>query len=401
VNNAGVFTALEAQPALDESNIVCDQAGMPEYDWARDATIINKIDVRFDYNEVDLVEGDFARRQVYAANLSRDRFNTQPIQPFELRGVHTDLGADAITDNLALILMQRFGYSPPLLKASATYQTHTIQQGDRIPVSHPLMRNPVTGKLGLDRERFEVLNVSPSWLTEGKVEYELLWVGAIESSPVPTKTLSNLVPGLTSIDGTDVPIPLSGSVVITTAPAVSKFRIGLKALAYRIWMCSFDVQQNYNIGGVPPVFECRSTGGTTLRQSFRGSWTYRMEYKVTTAADTTGTADDPTTGWVSLLASKTIGSVSLWAGGGCGAGVNPSTPAEEFFSEFFDEPAAAPNTYDVKIFWTAVGQAATPCPSLDPTMCDPDIFCPGGVLTGSTLLSDVSTFTADYLESIT
>ena len=399
--------ATSDQIVIDESVILADERGMPVYEWSRDATIINKIDIRYGFNEIDLVEGDFAQRRVYVADRSRDIYNTQAIQPFELRGVHDTLGGEDLTDDLALLFMQRWGYAPPLLKLPVTYMMHTLEPGDRVLVTCALMRNPLTGKTGMNRERFEVLNVSPSWLTEGKIDLELLWVGAIESSPIPTKKLSNLLPGVNQFDGTDVPIPLASSVTLTTGVA-SKFGVGLSRRTYRQWRCDFAVQA---LGTFPA--ECTPDGTRTVRQSFTGSVTYRMEYKTVDAPDAPGTTTtvflpeggtievgDPTTGWVELLAQKTRGSVSQYGDGGCG-GNGPGVPSVVFFSEFFDAPQAAPNTYNIQVHYVAVGVQSNPCVGADANSCNPDPFCPGtGSLANSELEADVQAFGVDYLQTV-
>jgi len=123
-----------------------------------------------------------------------------------------------------------------------------------------------------------------------------------------------------------------------------------------------------------------------------------MDYKTTGAPGTPGTGGDPTTGYVPLLASKTLGSVSLLVDGGCGGGV--SAPTESFFNEFFATLGASPNTYNVKVFYDAVGTQASPCGAIDPNMCSSG-GCGGNSLISSTLKSDLQAFTVDYQESLT
>jgi hypothetical protein len=397
-HSGGAIVATTTDIVLDENTILADrETGMPVYEWLRDDTIVNKIDIKFDFNEPDLVRDDFARRQVYVADRSRDRHGAQSPMRFELRGIRTTQGGEALMDDLALIYMQRWGYAPPRLKVSTVYLNHLLEPGDRIPVTHSLIKNPITGNLGLDRELFEVIHVSPSFLLEGKLDVELLWVGAIETSPVPTKTLSNLIPGVSQVDPSDVPIPLSGSVTVQTFPDITKFRIGLKRQTYRVWRCDFAVQAS---SVFPKPGSCIPAGIQTLRRSYSGSVTYRMDFKTLDAPDTTGTDDDPTTGWVPLLASQTRGSADIYNDGQCG-GADPPVPGEERFDHFFETPEASPNTYQIKVFWTAVGTQSNPCGGLATSICDVDPLCAGeSTLDSSTLEADVQAFGVDFVEGI-
>ncbi len=387
------------QPAITADDILSDADGQPICQWSDYSSIVNKVDIKFDFNDPALVKDDHARRRVYVADRSKADYLQQMPVTHELRGVRTVYAAQALTDAMILTYFQRWGVPPPALRLSLRYAMHLLEPGDRIPVTHPLIENKLTGQIGLRNEWFEVVSISPFWVLDGHVEAVLLWVGAIETSPVPTSTLVNLVPGIATLDGTDIPVPLSGSATFTTASGIKSLRVGLKAVAQRAWRCTFAVQHLEGPKGGGG--SCQPAGTVDLYNTYRGSWTYRMEYKTTGAPDAAGSGGNPTTGWVELLASKTVGGVALYGAGGCGGGM-PGLPPEEAWTEFFETLGGSPATYNVKVFWTAVGTASSPCSGYDPDVCNVDIFCDGtGTLAGSTLDVDNKSFTIDYQEGLT
>src|SRR5678816_3740474 len=113
--------------------------------------------------------------------------------------------------------------------SAVTYRRHVWEILDSPRVTSALSKKPITGRLGLVNERFEILDINPSWLTEGKLNLLLMWTGAIESSAVPTTSGGMLlVPGICAVTETDQAISLTGSVQFTTAASTSSLTIGLK-----------------------------------------------------------------------------------------------------------------------------------------------------------------------------
>jgi hypothetical protein len=126
-----------------------------------------------------------------------------------------------------------------------------------------------------------------------------------------------------------------------------------------------------------------------------------MEYKTASAPNSPGSGGNPATGWVELLPSTTRGAVAQYAARDCKpTDEHPPVPGEDFWSHLFESPGAAPNQYNIRIFWTAVGQQANPCSAMNPDICNTG-GCTGGSLAESVLHTDQLSFTCDYVESIT
>jgi hypothetical protein len=394
------IVATEDFYTLDEHDILADpQTGLPVFSWSGQATIRNKIDILYDFNDPALRKDDFGRRQVWTADASVTRYGPQPASRMEFAGIRTNRGGQALMDTLALGFLQRWGQAPWFLRIAVTFRRHPLEILDSVRISHPLITNPITGRLGLVREAFEILEVVPQWGTEGKLQLLLLWTGAIETSAVPTSTGGlSLVPGLGTTDETDMPIPLAGSVLVTTAAGTRALTIGLKAMAYRKWRCTFNRQvffQDPTDKGDPGA--CIASGQSDVRRSYTSEVTYRIEYKVAAAPDAPGTGVDPTTGWVELKATTSRGAVAMFNQQTCSAD-EPVTPAEDFWIEHFPVLGASPATYDVKVFYESIAAQAEPCSGINPAICSTG-GC-GGSLAATTLTADEDDVSLDYLISI-
>jgi hypothetical protein len=388
---------------IDENDIISDQStGLPRASWSNLGTVVNKIDVSYDFNETTK-PNDYSRRRFYTAETSVDRYTAQPPLTGTFRGVHTSLGGSAILDRLALLYLQRWGYPPPILIFSVTYRRHVFEALDTIRVTHSKIPNCLTGTMGLSNELFEILSVSPVWGLQGRLDIMAVWIGAIERSAVPVSggTLS-LVPGESTVDATDTNIPFGTSITLTTpGAACTQIRVGLKSLCYRTWQCFFD-DYILSFGGkdTPPV--CNVFFANYFdRVTFNTKITYHMDYKKSTAPDAPG-GGNPATGWVELLPSTDRGNTSQTTIDPCGG---PATvPAEDLWTHFFgdiDHPLlGVPSIFNVKIFFDAVTTAGNPCPTthnncaaLPPTGCQ-------SIFTASNLEGDTQRMTADFIEAI-
>lgn len=391
----GAIVATEDWFTVDQHDILADpETGMPVYAWSGQATVINKVDIFYDFNEPGLLKDDFGRRQVWTADASVSRNGPLPSSRMEFRGVRSDLGGQALLDDLALSFLQRWGQAPWFLRLSVTFRRHTFEILDSIRLSHPLIINPITGRRGLTREAFEILEVTPQWLTEGKLQLLLLWTGAIETSAAPTTGGALfLQPGIGTTDETDMAVPLAGSVSLTTAAGTSKLTIGLKASAYRKWKCTLNTEV---LGGDPKAPTCQAGPQSFVSRSYTSQVQYRIDYKTNAAPDAPGSGSDPTTGWVALKASTTRGAVAQYDEVACSA-TDPNTPAEDLWIETFDILGAAPATYNVKIFYESVAAQADPCGSVNPAVCSGSC---NGSLAGSEQTADVDDLAVDYVTSI-
>ncbi len=393
------IVATEDFYTLDEHDILADpQTGLPGFSWSGQATIRNKIDLFYDFNDPALRKDDFGRRQVWTADASVTKYGPQPASRMEFGGIRTNRGGQALMDTLALGFLQRWGQAPWFLRLAVTFRRHPLEILDSIRVSHPLITNPITGRRGLLREAFEVLEVTPQWLTEGKLQLLLLWTGAIETSAAPTSTGGlALTPGLGTTDETDMPIPLAGSVQVTTAAGTSSLTIGLKAMAYRTWRCTFNKQAAGPNPKDPKSQACAPAGQSDVSRSYTSEVTYRIEYKVNAAPDAPGTGSDPTTGWVQLKAPTTRGAVAMFNQQTCTAAA-PVTPAEDLWIESFDVLGASPATYNVKVFYESIAAQANPCAGINPALCSTG-DCPGS-LAASVQTADEDDVTVDYVTSV-
>jgi hypothetical protein len=385
---------------LDEHDILVDpQTGLPQAAWSKDATIRNKVDVFYDFNDPNLKKEDFGRRQVWTADQSVTRHGSQPAIEMQCRGVRTDLGGQALMDQLALGFLQRWGYTPPMLRLAVTFRRHPFDILDSLRVTHSNIYNPMTGRLGLDREQFEVLEVTPAWLTEGKLILLLLWTGAIETSAIPTSSGAYiLVPGIGTTDETDVPVPLAGSATVTTQNATRTLTLGLKHRSYRNWECVFNKQSFVPGSGKDPG-GCVDAGLSYVDRSYTSQAHYRIEYKTSGAPDSPGSDGNPTTGWVTLKASTTRGTVGLFNEKKCFASPQvPAVPAEDLWTEHFDVLGGSPATYNIKVFFESVTAQANPCSGLAGTYCS-DSGCTGS-LASSQQTDDQAALTIDSITSI-
>lgn len=344
------IVAAENLSVLTDDDLVVDPStALPQANWSKLGTVVNRVDISYDYNVAGLLPNTFARRQIYSATTSVQRYTAQPSILLECRGLRSSLGAQAVLDRLALIFLQRWGYPPPILLCSVPFRQHLVESGDHIYLSSSVIVNPETGRVGLDNERFEVLTVSPQFLDalgrpNGRLDLALLWVGNAESSAAPTSGgILSLIPGETTISNTDVNIPFASSATVTTpGPACNQFRIGLKGLNYLMWSVSWMTY--LSIEGT--CYENTAVGEQLL---FNTQITYHLEYKVSTAPDAPGSGGDPSTGWVTLLGSTSLGNTSLVSYGLCGAGA--SAPGEQVWTHYFPSPGGAPAVYNIKAFF--------------------------------------------------
>lgn len=383
---------------VTDADILADpRTGMAQHQWSLGPTIRNKIDLLYDFNVSGLKANDYGRRQIYTADASVLKVGVMPSVGMTLRGVKTSLGGQALMDKLAVGFLQRWGYTPPMLRLAVTYRKHVWEILDSLRVTSALIKNPITGRLGLVNERFEILDINPSWLTEGKLNLLLMWTGAIESSAVPTTSGGMLlVPGICAVTETDQAISLTGSVQFTTAASTSSLTIGLKGQNYRLWSCAFNAAYFAAGQGKGDPGQCQCCTLSYVNRSYTTQVTYHIDYKTSGAPDAAGSGGNPTTGWVTLKFATTRGGVALYGNRDCVTQYDfPAVPPEDFWTETFGSLGASPATYNVKVFYDAVAVQADPCSVFDPDLCSTSP-CTGGSLASSTLISDVSGLTVDY-----
>jgi hypothetical protein len=381
--------------SLTEDSIIEDPiTALPLASWSSEGTVVNKVDIRYDWNQTDF-RNDFSRRQIYSAAKSVKRYAAQPSLSADFRGVHTALGGQAVLDRFALLYMQRWGYPPPILQCSLPYRRHMFEPGDVVTVTHSKIPNRVTGTMGLVNERFEVINIAPRWGIQGRLDLTLLWIGVIEQSAVPVSSGAlSLIPGESTVDPSDLDIPFGSSVTLTTPTSCSAIRVGLKSLNYRVWRLLYDIYGNELVsGGKEPVFECRLQGQAYDEISFNTKLAYHLQYKRSTAPDAPGTDDDPITGWVTFPSETERGTVSQFSIAGCSSVA--SLPAEDMWTEFLDN--IPPSTYNVRPFFDGVTEQGDPYPA--PHVDCGTLGCADTYLSSS-LSAELHRMTVDFIEAI-
>lgn len=407
---------------LDEQVILTDPStGLPLGGWLRDATVRNKAVVFFDFNVPGMVKDGFGARQLYTADRSVERHLAQELIEGEFRGVRSALGGQTLLDQWAVRYFQRWGYPPPLLRLSTVYLKHPLELLDSVRVTHSKIKNPITGLLGLTRERFEVLDVTPHFLTDGRLDLLLLWTGAIEASPAPIGVSSGLIPATTTLDDTDAAVPLGGNVQRTTAPNTKTFRIGLKGSRWRWWSGQQRIYADRDFSQEKFPSHCaqmiHSECGDPVNRY--NNWVYNavvgyaVDYKTANAPNVTGTGDDPTTGWIEIL-NTTRGNTAVFASNTCKtAPTQPATPAEDVWTALSYTPERGPDTYAIRVRHLSHTHAGAPGAGTDCTNTHTETpfnlltgdaagcgHCPREFL-GNTNQEERSELTLDFLESQT
>jgi hypothetical protein len=408
------------ETALDEHDVLVDpQTRRPIANWSKLATVVNRVDIKYDYNVPSLVPEDFAKRQIYSADSSLGRYAAQPSINEEFRGVRSfDTHTQDLLDRFALLFLQIWGYPPPILLLSVTFRRHLFEFLDSVSVTHAMIPHYEDGELGIDRERFVVLTVNPQLMDAdgrplGRIDLALLWLGHTETSAAPTSGgVVSFIPGESTVDATDVPVPLGGSATVTVPGSNStQIRIGLKSNSHRTFLCYGSYYQELFS---PP--SCVYGGARVDYSVINTQNVYRVRYKRTTAPDQEGTGGDPSTGWVTLL-STTQGNLGVLIENGCAQAVYGEPPGSppypdvppsvvnwtHFFDNLYDPPAG----WNVRVNFDSVNVASGGCPINPATKaygnCGGQIFGYGSCSDAeisSALCYDVKNLTLDFIEGI-
>jgi hypothetical protein len=389
--------------ALTDDDFICDPAtGLPLGGWSNQGTVVNKVDVKFDWNEA-IQRNDFSARQLFTGTTSVTRYSSQPALANEFRGVHISLAGQTVLNRFAVLYLQRWGYPPPILICSVPYRRHLFQSLDALKVTCSKIPNLLTGELGLANERFEVISVNPRWGTQGRLDLTLLWVSAIETSavPVPSDALS-LVPGVSTVDATDVDIPFTSSADVTTPVVCSKIRVGLKSLNYRTWQLLYDIYgaESQDKAGQPI---CLAQGQLYDELVFNSRVQYHLDYKTQAAPNSPGIGVDPTSGWVPFVGPTERGNTAAIGSAGCS---NPAgVPGEDFWTEFPFGGAilpGSPTAYNVRGFFDGLIVQGDPSGTVTHSDCGSGF--PGAcadIYNSSALAVEQRRLTIDFIEAIT
>jgi hypothetical protein len=222
---------------------------------AGDGNIINMVQFDYDFNQSTGAPGEYALRQVYTKTSSVARYGVRPRLLIQSMGIRKSSGAQAILDNRALEVCRRFSEPPAQLTVQSFYRNHLLEPGDQVAVTHSDIPNINSGVRGLDREIFEVVNMSPGF-DAGMVTLQLLWIGSIQ--PITAPISEGEVPTIHPDSATGQSWSLEVSrVANVTFPAASVFVPGEPATVYAFHL--------YNGSTVKPLqYDVSTDGGKTF-----------------------------------------------------------------------------------------------------------------------------------------
>lgn len=184
-----------AQAAADVATLL-DEDDILDFGGPTDGPVINQIFAEWDFDLPSLA-GVFGIRVEHTATDSIKRFGRQPPWRLRAQGLRTSDGAEQFALRLARDIGRRFGttLAPPILKLSTTYRRHTLDIGDSVKITHSLIPNPLKGTRGVTNGVFEVLDITPDFLADGRLALTLIYTGAlpaIASTAVVSQGLKKL-----------------------------------------------------------------------------------------------------------------------------------------------------------------------------------------------------------------
>jgi hypothetical protein len=211
-----MLLGLMAVPTADLLELT--DAQITGYEWSLgDRNVINVVEFRYDF-DIAGATGQFGTRETYehggASSGSIGKYGRRPALLIESRGIKTAQGGAALVLNRARGVIDRFAEPPLVLRLECFYQKHLLEAGDQIRVTHPNCPNPVTGLLGLVRDLFEVVDVTPDF-ARGRIRLTCLFLSAI---PPQTAPVSGGVISLPAVQlDTQAPAVPTGLAVATTS----------------------------------------------------------------------------------------------------------------------------------------------------------------------------------------
>ncbi|HVB56426.1 MAG TPA: hypothetical protein VNE63_08355 [Candidatus Acidoferrales bacterium] len=155
--------------------------------------ITNQVTFRMDYDG-----SKFLTEMDYENAPSLQRFTLAGEDIIESKGIRTARGGAALAGITARRIFSRFSGIDPVtdrptggamvLTVTAQYMTLTVEVGDLVYFSHPLVPNLRTGRRGIFNEIFEVIDKQPDY-SKGTMTYKLL-----DTSWLSSKILSLIAP---------------------------------------------------------------------------------------------------------------------------------------------------------------------------------------------------------------
>lgn len=125
----------------------------------------NEVDISYDY---DFITGLYASRALFENSDSQTIFNQTKTRTFATRGMH--IGTlpnelpEAKLNSFCTRFLKRFATPSPILKAEAFFSRRLLEAGDIVPLTTAYLPNLATGKMGVQSQLMEIVQVDPDFL---------------------------------------------------------------------------------------------------------------------------------------------------------------------------------------------------------------------------------------------
>jgi hypothetical protein len=103
-------------------------------------------------------------------------------QIIQAKGLRSPLGGALYTRLVAWTMFQRYGVRPGMLELDADWTAIVCEPGDQVTVTHPRIKNKLTGVVGMNGELFEVMGAEPDF-GNMRVKLTLLDVNYLNNGP--------------------------------------------------------------------------------------------------------------------------------------------------------------------------------------------------------------------------
>ena len=137
--------------------------------------IINLVTVRRDVADygVSTAARAYLSEGTYVQQSSLQLYQQVYQQQVEATGLRTNFGASMRSRALADRIFRRHSFAPPAYRLEAHLSTLMVELGDLVALTHPLLPDFQTGKLGVVNVTCEVIDRKPNY-TQGRIEFSLL-----------------------------------------------------------------------------------------------------------------------------------------------------------------------------------------------------------------------------------
>lgn len=163
ITQTGAYSARRFALATPVGSAVLVEDDIAGWQWdGNEARITNVVEVAYDW-DLTAAPNDYSKRQRYTATASRDAFGPRPPLRMSLKGLKTTIGGQAILDDRARRVLQRFAQPPTRVRLGLKYRKNALEPGDLVTLTHAKIPNRVTGARGLINEVLEVVDITPAF----------------------------------------------------------------------------------------------------------------------------------------------------------------------------------------------------------------------------------------------